>query len=282
MSCCHIVGRLWPSPLTSVMPHRLSSLSIGGDVGRFPHRAFRRLAVAEQHVGPVVGLDPPRVQRACRRRRRCPGRAIRSRRRRTADAASGDPRDRSRCAQLQQLARDRTRRPRPTPRREPAPRVPSTARTDRCRDGADPADRTASRRRTARPRCRPPNSSWSDDRCRLRTSTSIESIRSRVAMFFRAGISVDRSIEVARGRFRIADSRFGIDCDYRSPIEGPSVQSAMHRSSPICRALIRIRDLIVGEQREAVAALATPYSRYVRAAGAGCAPHRRRRRRRVG
>jgi len=28
MSCCHIVGRLWPSPLTSVRPQRLSSRSI--------------------------------------------------------------------------------------------------------------------------------------------------------------------------------------------------------------------------------------------------------------
>ncbi len=31
--------------------------------GRFPHRAFGHLAVAEEHVGAVVGLDAPRVER---------------------------------------------------------------------------------------------------------------------------------------------------------------------------------------------------------------------------
>ena len=34
------------------------------DFGRFPHRPFGRLAVAEQAVGPIVGPDAPRVQRA--------------------------------------------------------------------------------------------------------------------------------------------------------------------------------------------------------------------------
>ena len=38
-------------------------LVIEGDVRRFPHRAFRHLAVAEEHVGPVVGSDPARVER---------------------------------------------------------------------------------------------------------------------------------------------------------------------------------------------------------------------------
>jgi hypothetical protein len=33
------------------------------DVGRFPDRAFGHLAVAEEHVGAVVGLDSPRVER---------------------------------------------------------------------------------------------------------------------------------------------------------------------------------------------------------------------------
>ncbi len=32
-------------------------------VSRFPHRAFGHLAVAEEHVGAVVGLDAPRVER---------------------------------------------------------------------------------------------------------------------------------------------------------------------------------------------------------------------------
>ena len=35
----------------------------GSDVCRFPHRALRRFAVAEQHVGAVVRLDAPRVER---------------------------------------------------------------------------------------------------------------------------------------------------------------------------------------------------------------------------
>ena len=38
------------------------------DVGRFPHRPFRRLAVAEQHVRAVCRLDPPGVQRGADRR----------------------------------------------------------------------------------------------------------------------------------------------------------------------------------------------------------------------
>ena len=63
MSCCHCVGPLWPSALTSVMAHSESSLSNAGDVGRLPDRSFRRLAVAEQHVGAVVRADAPRVQR---------------------------------------------------------------------------------------------------------------------------------------------------------------------------------------------------------------------------
>jgi hypothetical protein len=33
------------------------------DFGGFPDRPFRRLAVAHQHVGAIVRLDPPRVQR---------------------------------------------------------------------------------------------------------------------------------------------------------------------------------------------------------------------------
>ena len=35
---------------------------------RFPDRSFGGLAVAEQHVGPVVGADPPGVQRDADRR----------------------------------------------------------------------------------------------------------------------------------------------------------------------------------------------------------------------
>ena len=158
-----------------------------GDVGRFPDRAFGRLAVAEQHVGAVVGLDAARVQRDADRGADAlaerAGRDVDERqpRRRMAFEIRVD------LAQLQQLGRDRTRRPRPTRRTGAARRAPSTARSDRCRDAADPSDRTASRRRTARPRGRPPSSSSSDGRCRLRTSSATESIRSRVAMFLQSG-----------------------------------------------------------------------------------------------
>jgi hypothetical protein len=35
----------------------------GADVGGFPDRSFGRLAVADQHIGAVVGFDPARVER---------------------------------------------------------------------------------------------------------------------------------------------------------------------------------------------------------------------------
>ena len=38
-------------------------LVIEGDIRRFPHRAFSHLTVAEEHVRPVVGSDPARVER---------------------------------------------------------------------------------------------------------------------------------------------------------------------------------------------------------------------------
>ena len=76
------------------------------------------------------------------------------------------------CPQLQQLfAREQTRL-RPRPRTESARRAPSTARSDRCRGSAGPSDRSASRRRTASPRSRPPTGSSSDGRCRLRSWTA--------------------------------------------------------------------------------------------------------------
>ena len=43
-------------------------LVIERDVRRFPHRAFGHLAVAEEHVGPVVGSDAARVERRAHRR----------------------------------------------------------------------------------------------------------------------------------------------------------------------------------------------------------------------
>jgi len=61
-----------------VSPHRGAALSKGvdvgdaaqrieavhrSDVGRFPNRPFRRLAIAQHHVCPVVGLDTPGIER---------------------------------------------------------------------------------------------------------------------------------------------------------------------------------------------------------------------------
>ena len=63
MSCWYIVGRLWPSRLTSVMPQSRIELVERRAFGRFPDRSFSALAVAEEHVGAVVGADPARVER---------------------------------------------------------------------------------------------------------------------------------------------------------------------------------------------------------------------------
>ena len=51
------------APLTSVIAQRLSSCWYAADLRGFPDRAFGSLAVAQQHVGAVVGIDPARVQR---------------------------------------------------------------------------------------------------------------------------------------------------------------------------------------------------------------------------
>ena len=63
MSCCHCVGPLWPSALTSVMPHSESSLSKAATSAASQTEPSADLAVAEQHVGAVVGADAARVQR---------------------------------------------------------------------------------------------------------------------------------------------------------------------------------------------------------------------------
>ena len=158
--------------LTSVMPHRLSRPSMRGDLGRLPDRAFGRLAVAEQAVGAVVGLDAARVQRDADRG--ADALAERS----GGDVDERQPRRRMPFEVRVDLAaasaarRDRTRRPRPTRRTAAAPRGLSRARSGRCPGAAGPSDRTASRRRTAPPRDRPPSSSWSDVRCRPRRSSA--------------------------------------------------------------------------------------------------------------
>src|SRR5262245_25375228 len=69
-------SRSWPP---SVGPALSEAVDVGhgaeiveaihrGDVRRFPDRAFRGFSVAEQAVGPVVGLDAARVERAADRR----------------------------------------------------------------------------------------------------------------------------------------------------------------------------------------------------------------------
>ncbi len=147
-------------------------LVVERDVGRFPDRSFRHLAVAEDDVGAVVGSDAPRVERRADRARRCPARAIRWRHRRTAAAASGVPRDPTRSSAASAAPRAETARLRPTPRTESARRDPSTARTDRCRCSSGSSDRTASRRRRAWRRSRPPTGSSSDVRFPLRSWTA--------------------------------------------------------------------------------------------------------------
>ena len=143
----------------------------GRDVGRFPDRAFGRLAVAEQHVGAVVGLDPARVQRDA------DGGADALAERSGGDVDERQPRRRVPFeirvdpAQLQQLARDRTRRPRPRRRRESAPRGPSTARTDRCRRGCGSCGSNRISAKNSAATMSAADSSSSDGRCRLRTST---------------------------------------------------------------------------------------------------------------
>ena len=211
-----------------VLPHRRPALAepvdVGdaaqvvelvdcGDVGRFPHRSFGRLAVAKQHVGAVVRLDAAGVQRDANRRADAlaerAGRHVDERqpRRRMAFEVGIDP------SQLQQLAAIERARLRPTRRTESARHGPSTARNDRCRDGAD---RCGSNRISAK------NSAATRSAaeqqlvgCPLPASDVdlIESIRSRVAMFFRAGIRVARSRDIrtreiadCRCRLQIADA----------------------------------------------------------------------------
>ena len=63
MSCPNAVTWLWPRRVDVGDAAQVVQLVVLRDVGRLPHRAFGRLAVAEQHVGAVVGPDAARVER---------------------------------------------------------------------------------------------------------------------------------------------------------------------------------------------------------------------------
>ena len=170
MSWPNIVGWLWPSAFTSVMPHRLASSWCAATSAASHTEPSADLAVAEQHVGAVGRPDPARVERDADRRAAAPGRATRSRRPRTAGAASGVPRGPTRSAAASAVRGGRTPRPRPTRRTAAARRAPWRARTGRYRDPAGASGRSASPRRTAPPRCRRPSSRSTGGRCRRRSS----------------------------------------------------------------------------------------------------------------
>src|SRR5215203_3160972 len=53
MSCCNIVGSLWPIRLISTMAQRFE-LVMPRDIGGFPHGALHRLSVPHEHVGAIV------------------------------------------------------------------------------------------------------------------------------------------------------------------------------------------------------------------------------------
>ncbi len=146
-------------------------LVVARDVGRLPDRALGRLAVAEEHVGAVGRADAARVQRDADRRAQAlaerAGRDVHER-----QARRGVPFEvRAELAAASAARSDRRRRPRPRPRRAAARRGPSTARSGRCRGPGGASGRTASRRRTASPRCRRPSSRWTDARCRRPSSS---------------------------------------------------------------------------------------------------------------
>ncbi len=170
-SCCHIVGRLWPSALTSVIAAQIVERVDGGDVRRLPDRALGRLAIAEETVRAVVGLDAACIQGdadgGADPLAERPGGHVHEGQPRRRDALPG----RIRVDAASAARPDRTRPPRPMRRTTGEPRDPSRARTDRCRGAAAPSGRNAFQRRTARQRGPPPSSSWSDVRCPPRKST---------------------------------------------------------------------------------------------------------------
>ena len=214
MSCCHMVARLWPRPLTSVMPHRLSSPSIAATSAASQTEPSADSPSPSRHVGAVVGLDPPRVQgdadRGADALAERAGRDVDKRqpRRRVSFEIRAD------LAQLQQLgAIERARfGPRGVQNRRRVPFRQHEAIA--ARDDAGPSDRTASRRKTAPPPDPPPSSSWSDGRCRPPTSTAPSRCAAGWRCSSRAGMSVARSKETSetsvRFRMQISDCRIDV------------------------------------------------------------------------
>ncbi len=155
-----------------------------------PHRAFGHLAIAEQHVRPVVRLDAARVERDA------DGGADPLTERSGGDVDERQPRRRvpfeiaSRCGEASAALPAGTGRPRPRRRRESAPRGLSTARSGRCRGSAAPSGRSASRRRRAWRRSRRRRGTCVG--CPLPASLveRTESMRSCVAALRRAGTEI--------------------------------------------------------------------------------------------
>ena len=117
---------------------QIVELVIEGDIRRLPDRAFSHLAVAEEHVCPVVGSDPARVER------RADGRADPLAERARRDVDKRQPR-RGMALEVESMRRKRggrreERARRAQARRESARHVPSTARSGRCRDSEDLSD----------------------------------------------------------------------------------------------------------------------------------------------
>ena len=228
----------------------------------------------------------------CRRRRRFPGRAIRSPRRQTADGEWDDPRGRNRTFAVSTVRTDRRPRPPPTRRTAAAPRVPSTARSDRCRDRAD---REGSNRISAK------NSAATMSAAEQQlvgwplpaSDVDIaESIRSRVAMLLRAGMSVDRSTGGSKGtqvEAWLDSSSTGerhADCEGRWPVgSAQGVVFAMRRDLCWFRIFLFTLSVLPGpgvpraRGRTRRSARRAPDSH--RPVPAGCAWHRRHTPRRI-
>ena len=151
------------------------------DVRRFPHRTFSDLAVAEERIRPVVGLDAPRVQRDADGRTHP-----------LSKGSRGDVHERESWRRMSFQIRVHPAQLRAVFHAERGPLRPtrhtgsvrhglSTARTGPRTGCADSSGRSASPRRTARRRFRPPRGRSWDVRCRLRSSTA----RSRCAAAWR-------------------------------------------------------------------------------------------------
>ncbi len=171
---------------------RIELVELGHRRG-FPHRPFRGLAVAEHHVGAVVGADAARVERDAHTGGKAlaerSGRDVNERqsRRRMAFEIGGE------LAQLEQFLAWHVagRRPGRVENRRGMPFREHEAIG--VRDAADGAGRSAAPKRTAPPSDPRPNNRSSDGRVPDSLVARMESIRSCVAMFFSAGTARDVS-----------------------------------------------------------------------------------------